>query len=37
MDPEALRRQVVEGHQEEQDQDIEKPQRQAPQRRSQGD
>ena len=37
MGPEALRRQVVEGHQEEQDQDIEKSQRQAPQWRGQGD
>lgn len=36
MGPEALRRQVVEGHQEEQDQDIEKSQRQAPQWRGQG-
>ena len=37
MDPEALRRQVVEGHQEHESGDVEKSQRQPPQGRGQGD
>ena len=36
MGPEALRRQVVEGHQEHESGDVEKSQRQAPQRCAQG-
>lgn len=36
MGPEALRRQMVEGHQEHESGDIEQPQRQAPQRCGQG-